>query len=371
MDSMRALVRDGMTDGAFGLSSGLFYVPGIFTPTSEIVELAKVAGALGGIYISHMREEMSSVAESVRETIEIGQQGGLPTQVTHHKIIGKGNWGKTVETLRLIDEARARGVDATIDQYPYTASATAIASALLPTWALEGGRDTTLKRMQDAGARADMLTEIVGLLEGARGGGDAQNVQLSRCTWDPSLDGKRLGDVTKGRGLEPTLRNAAETVLWIVESGGCGGIYHAIDEQDLQRVLRHPATMVASDGGIPVFGQGSPHPRSYGTFARVLGRYVRELKVLTLEDAVRKMTAFPAQRLGLANRGVLREGLKADVTVFDPDAIRDRATFENPHQYSEGVSLVVVNGEIVFENGSVTRARPGQILYGPGAERSR
>jgi dihydroorotase/N-acyl-D-amino-acid deacylase len=266
----------------------------------------------------------------------------------------------------LIDEARARGVDATIDQYPYTASATAIGSALVPTWAREGGEESMLKRLRDAGSRADILAETIRLLQNERGGGDPQNVQLSRCAWNPSLDGKRLGDVTKARGLEPTLHNAAETVLWIVESGGCGGIYHAIEEQDLQRILRHPATMIASDGGVPVFGEASPHPRNYGTFSRVLGRYVRELKVLSVEDAVRKMSAFPAQRLGLADRGVLREGLKADIAVFNPDTVRDLATFERPHKYSEGVSLVLVNGQVVFENGAVTAARPGRILYGPG-----
>jgi dihydroorotase/N-acyl-D-amino-acid deacylase len=320
---------------------------------------------MGGIHISHIREETSKVLDSVRETIQIGEQGGLPTQVTHHKIIGKANWGKTVETLRLLDEARARGVDATIDLYPYTASATAIGSALLPSWALEGGRDATLKRLEDGGARADIVAETIGILQDGRGGGDPQNVQLSRCTWDPSLDGKRLGDVTRARGFEPTLRNAAETVLWIVEKGGCGGIYHAIDEQDLQRVLRHPATMIASDGGVPVFGQGSPHPRNYGTFARVLGRYVRDLHILALEEAVRKMTAFPAQRLGLSDRGILRDGMKADLTAFDPATIADRATFDRPHQYAEGVSLVVVNGQVVFEQGAVTTARPGRILHGP------
>ena len=170
-------------------------------------------------------------------------------------------------------------------------------------------------------------------------------------------------------GWSRRFSNAAETALWIVENGGCGGIYHAIDEQDLQRILRHPATMIASDGGVPVFGEASPHPRSYGTFSRVLGRYVRELKILSLEDAVRKMTAFPAQRLGLADRGVLREGLKADIAVFNPDTVSDRATFERPHQYSEGVSLVLVNGQVVFENGSVTTARPGRILYGRGVAR--
>lgn len=369
VEKMRALVRGGMTEGAFGLSTGLFYVPGVFTPTAEVIELARVAGTMGGIHISHMREETSKVLDSVRETIEIGEKGGLPTQVTHHKIIGKANWGRTVDTLRLIDEARARGVDATLDQYPYTASATAIESALVPAWALEGGSEATLKRIKDAGSRADILAETIRLLQEERGGGDPQNVQLSRCQWNPSLDGKRLGDVTKGRGLEPTFRNAADTVLWIVENGGCGGIYHAIDEQDLQRVLRHPATMIASDGGVPVFGQASPHPRSYGTFSRVLGRYVRELKVLTLEDAVRKMTSFPAQRLGLQDRGILREGMKADIALFDPATVRDRATFEQPHQYSEGVSLVLVNGEVVFENGAVTAARPGRILYGAAANK--
>ena len=369
LETMRGLVRQGMLDGAFGLSTGLFYIPGSFTTTAEVTDLARIAGSMGGIHISHMREETAKVADSVRETIEIGEKGGLPTQVTHHKVIGKANWGRSVETLRLIDEARARGVDATIDQYPYTASATAIGSALLPIWAREGGQEPMLKRLKDAGSRADILGETVRLLQNERGGGDPQNVQLSRCSWNPSLDGKRLGDVTKGRGLEPTVHNAAETVLWIVESGGCGGIYHAIEEQDLQRILRHPATMIASDGGVAVFGEASPHPRSYGTFSRVLGRYVRELKILSLEEAIRKMSAFPGQRLGLADRGVLREGLKADIAVFNPDTVSDRATFERPHQYSEGVSLVLVNGQVVFENGAVTTARPGRILYGPGVAR--
>jgi dihydroorotase/N-acyl-D-amino-acid deacylase len=324
---------------------------------------------MGGIHISHMRDETSHVLDSVRETIEIGEKGGLPTQVTHHKIIGKANWGRTVDTLRLVDEARARGVDVTIDQYPYTASATSIQAALLPQSAQEGGRSALLERLKDPGSRADILAETIRLIEEERGGGDPQNVQISRCSWDPSLDGLRLGDVTRRRGLEPTVRNAAETVFWIVEQGGCGGIFHAIDEEDLQRVMRHPATMIASDGSVVVFGEGSPHPRSYGTFVRVLGRYVRDLKVLTLEDAVRRMTAAPAARLGLSDRGLLREGMKADLAVFDPATVRDTATFEQPHQYAEGVSLVVINGEVAFENGRMTAARPGRVLYGPSAIR--
>jgi len=365
LDKMRALVRAAMTDGAFGLSTGLFYVPGTFTPREEVIELAKVAAGLGGIHISHMREETSRVVASVRETIEIGEKGGLPTQITHHKVIGTANRGRSVETLRLVDQARARGVDTTIDVYPYTASATGISSALLPAWAQEGGATAMMKRLKDAGARADIRNETMRIIRDERGGGDPQNVQLSRCEWDPSLDGQRLGDVTRARGLEPTLQNAAETALWLIEQGGCGGIFHAMDEQDLQRILQHPAAMIASDSDVAVFGRANPHPRAYGTYVRVLGRYVRELKVLALEDAVRKMTSLPAQRLGLGDRGVLREGLKADLAVFDPNVVRDRATFEQPHQYAEGVTLVVVNGEAVFENGVMTGKRPGRVLYGP------
>ena len=365
IETMRGLVRQGMLDGAFGLSSGLFYVPGTFTPTAEVIELAKVAGAMGGIYISHMRDEASGVLTSVRETIEIGEKGGLPTQLTHHKIVGKANWGKSVDTLRLVDEARARGIDATIDQYPYTASSTSIQAALMPAWSLEGGREAVLKRLQTPSMRSELLKETARLILEERGGGDPQNVQLASCEWDPSLAGRRLGDVTKKRGLEVTVENAAETALWIVERGGCSGIFHAISEEDLQRVLRHPATMIASDGGIPIFGNANPHPRSYGTFARVLGRYVRDLKAIALEDAVRKMSSFPAQRLGLADRGVLREGMKADIAIFNPEAIRDLATFERPHQYAEGVVYTIVNGQVALDGGKMTAARPGRVLHGP------
>ena len=364
LEKMRALVEQGMQEGAFGLSSGLFYVPGTFTSTNEVVELAKVAGRFGGIYISHMRDEASGILDSVKETIAIGERGGLPTQLTHHKIIGQPNWNTSVETLRLVDEARARGVDATIDQYPYTASSTSIQAALLPAWALEGGRERTLARLDDPAARARIKAEAARLIRNERGGGDPKNVVIASCSWDASLAGKNLADVTRLRRMELTLDNAAEAALWIVEQGGCQGIFHAIGEEDIERILRHPATMIASDGEVPIFGAGHPHPRSYGTFARVLAVYVRDRHTLTLEDAVRKMTAFPAQRLGLADRGVLRPGLKADLAVFDPARVRDAATFDKPHQYAEGFSYVIVNGQVVFERGGMTPARPGKVLYG-------
>jgi dihydroorotase/N-acyl-D-amino-acid deacylase len=368
LEQMRKSVQQAMSDGAFGLSSGLFYVPGTFTPTEEVVELAKVAGKMGGIYISHMRDEATKVLDSVKETIEVGEKGGLPTQITHHKIIGAASWGKSVDTLRLVDEARGRGVDVTIDQYPYTASSTSVQAALLPAWALEGGRQRLLDRMKDTPTRSKIRAETIRLIKEERGGDDPNNVQIANCKWDPSLAGKRLSEITKQRQLEPTIENAADTVLWMTEQGECQGIFHAINEEDLQRILKHPVTMIASDGGVPVFGEASPHPRSYGTFARVLGRYVRELKVIPLEDAVRKMSSSPAKRLGLTDRGVLKEGLKADLVIFDPNSVRDMATFTQPHQYAKGVSLVVINGQVAFENGTMTAARPGRILYGPARE---
>ena len=369
LDAMRGLVVQGMEDGAFGLSSGLFYVPGAFSRTDEVVELARVAGCRGGIYVSHMRDEASRILDSVRETIAIGERGGLPAQITHHKVIGAKNWGRSVGTLGLVDEARARGIDATIDQYPYTASSTSVGAALMPAWAQEGGEAKTLARLDDPSERAKIRKETERLIREERGGGDPKRVVLARCDWDASLDGKTLAEAAVKQGLPPTVEGAAEAALRIVAQGDCSGIFHAIGEEDLERILRHPATMVASDGGIPVPGEGVPHPRSYGTFARVLAVYVRERAVLTLEEAVRKMSSFPAARLGLVDRGLVRPGMKADLAVFDPAQVRDVATFENPHRYSEGFALVVVNGQIVFEGGAVTSARPGRVLYGSGARR--
>ena len=371
IERMKALVEQGMLDGAFGITTGLFYVPGAFTPTEEVVALARVAGAMGGIHTSHMRDEASRVVESVRETIRIGEEGGLPTQITHHKIVGPGYWGASVETLRLVDEARARGVDVTIDQYPYTASSTSITAALLPSWAQEGGAEALRERLADPEIRAQIKTESAEIIRLERGGGDPKNVSIARCDWDESLAGKTLADVAVLRGMEPTIENGAEAALWITEQGGCQGVFHAINEDDLVRIIQHAATMVGSDGGIQVFGIGTPHPRSYGTFARVLAVYVREQGVLELEDAVRRMSAYPAQRLGLSDRGVVRPGMKADLTVFDPSTVQDRATFERPHQYAEGFYLTLVNGEVVFEDGEMTDARPGQVLYGPAVGRGR
>lgn len=364
LERMRSLVRQGMRDGAFGLSTGLFYVPGNYAPLDEVVDLAHVAGEFGGIHQSHMRDEAAGVLNSVRDTIAIGERGGLPTQVTHHKIIGKANWGKSVDTLRLIDEARVRGVDATLDQYPYTASSTSIQGGLVPQWAQEGGRTRMLERFKDETSRQRILLEISKAIETDRGGGDPANVVLAACPWDPSLAGKNLAQVLRDRRRPVAIDQAADLVVEIVEKGGCSAIYHAISEDDLVRIMKHPATMIASDAspGIPTFGKDVPHPRAYGTFARVLGVYVREKHVLTLEDAVRKMSSFPAWRMGLRDRGLLRPGMKADIVVFDAGTIADRATFERPHQYADGLSTVIVNGHVTFAAGQMTGDRAGRAL---------
>jgi N-acyl-D-amino-acid deacylase len=373
LDKMRALVEQGMRDGAFGLSSGLVYVPGTFTPFAELVELAKVAGRLGGHYQSHIRNQGSRVVEAVREAIAVGEQGGLPTQVTHHVTGGRTNWGKSVETLRLIDEARARGVDATVDQFPYDASDGALLPAFFPTWALEGGRDSMVKRLNDVALRARIKDEVARSIRARGWQNHVAKIVISHCQWDESLAGKTFADVARLRGRSASPEDGAEAALWIAEHGDCMIISrNNMSEADIERILKHPATMVASDGDIPAgFGDpnaGPTHPRSYGTFARVLGVYVRERKLITLEDAVRKMSAFPARRLGLRDRGLIQIGMKADIVVFDPARVRDQATYDKSRQYAQGIPLVIVNGQIAFENNAMTPARPGRVLYGPAKE---
>ena len=365
MDRMKQMVRDAMEQGALGISTGLFYVPGSFTSTEEVIELSKVAAEYNGIYISHIREEAVQLIESVQETIRIGEEAGIPVQITHHKVIGVENWGASVESLRLVDEARARGVDVTIDQYPYTASQTSI-NALIPQWAQAGGREEMLKRINSPETYSTIKNEVIAKILYDRGGGDPKNVFISRNSWDPNMAGKNLAELTLEAGMEPTPENAAEIVFDIIRGGGATAVYHAIGPEDVDRIMRHPATAIGSDGPVGVFGEGAPHPRQYGTFARILGHYVRERGVITLEEAVKKMSSQSARRLGIHDRGLITEGYFADVAVFDAEEIIDRASFEQPHQYATGMKFVLVNGEVVVENGAHTGRRPGRILHGPG-----
>jgi len=365
LQRMKDMVAEAMEDGALGISTGLFYVPGSFASTEEVIELSRVAADYGGIYISHMREEAYQLLDSVQETIRIGEEANIPVQMTHHKVIGVENFGASVESLRMVDEARSRGIDITIDQYPYTASQTGI-TALIPQWAQEGGRDQMLARINSPETREPIKAEVVAKILYDRGGGDPKNVFISRNSWDPDMAGKNLAELTIEAGMEPTPENAADVVFDIVRGGGATAVYHAIGPQDVDRIMQHPATAIGSDGPVGVFGKGAPHPRQYGTFARVLGYYTRERGVLTLEQAVRKMSSQTARRLGIHDRGLITEGYFADIAVFDADEVIDRATFEDPHQYAVGMKYVLVNGEVVVSEGLHTGTRPGRILHGPG-----
>lgn len=367
---MQSMVAQSMHDGAFGLSTGLRYVPGTYSKTDEVVALSRVAADSGGIYTSHLREEGVGLIEGVAEAIEIGRQARIPIVLTHHKVIGRLMWGRSVQTLGMVDSARRAGVDVMLDQYPYTASYTSL-SVLVPSWALAGGNSALQARLGDRVLRDSIVRGIVELLRNDRGGGDLKRVQFSRVTWDPSLNGKTMRDLLVMRGVEPTPENAPPFILDGVLKGDAGMVYHVMDEGDVRRIMAHPQTMIASDGRITKLGDEVPHPRNFGTFPRVLGRYVRDESVLTLEQAVHKMTAMPAARLALRDRGCLRAGCVGDVVIFDAATVRDVGTFEDPHHYPEGIPYVLVSGVPVVDGNVFTDARPGTVILRPqGARRT-
>jgi dihydroorotase/N-acyl-D-amino-acid deacylase len=366
LNRMKAMVAQGMDEGAFGLSTGLRYLPGTFAHTDEVIELARVAAERGGIYTSHLRDEGMQLMMGVGEAIEIGKQAGIPVVLTHHKVIGRPMWGASERTLAMIDSAQAAGIDVMADQYPYTASYTGI-GVLVPAWALEGGDAEFQQRLQEPALRDSIVRGIIWNIENDRGGGDISRVQLARVEWDPSLEGKTLADWAVRENKPATPQTGAELVIEALTRGGANAIYHVMDEGDVERIMKHPYTAVASDGRLVQPGEGHPHPRWYGTFPRVLGHYVRERGVLSLEEAVRKMTTLPASRLGLDDRGRIREGAWADLVLFDAATVADLATFEAPHQYPRGIPFVIVNGVVVVDGGNMTTARPGQVLrHAPG-----
>ncbi|MEZ4454950.1 MAG: amidohydrolase family protein [Gemmatimonadales bacterium] len=364
LERMKTMVAEAMAEGAFGLSTGLRYLPGVYSKTDEVVALAAVAAASGGIYTSHLREEGLGLFEGVAEALEIGRRATIPVVLTHHKAVGQLMWGKSTVTLAMVDSARRAGTDVMIDQYPYTATSTSL-DVLVPPWALANGDSALARRMATPALRDSIIRGVIALLETDRGGGDLRRVQFARVDWDPSLNGKTLYDLVVREGLEPTSAEAAPVVIASVLKGGASMVYHVLDEADVQRIMAHPMTMIASDGRLSRLGVAVPHPRAYGTFPRVLGHYVRDERVLTLEAAVRKMTALPAARLGLSDHGCLRDGCVADVTLFDPATVRDVGTFSDPHHYPEGIPFVIVNGVVVVDQGRFGAARPGRVLRHP------
>lgn len=358
LERMCGQVEQAMRDGAFGLSTGLIYLPGTFARTEELVAVARAAGRHGGIYASHMRDEGLKIDEALEEVFRIAREAGVRAQVSHLKLSGNASWGRTGQVLAAIERARAEGLDITQDQYLYTASSTGL-SQLVPERWREG--DRFAERLADPAQKAELVAEMKERLR-KNGRGDYAYAVIARYGKDASLNGLTVREAARKKRGNDSLDDQIELVLEIQANGGASGIFHGIDEEDLRAFLAHPNTMVASDSGVRRFGEGVPHPRGYGNAARVLARYVRELKALRLEDAVRRMTSLPASVFRLRDRGVLREGAMADVVVLDPARVQDRATFEQPHQYATGFAWVLVNGVPVVENDVHTGARPGRAL---------
>lgn len=362
LQKMEAIVEQGMRDGAVGLSTGLIYVPGTYAKTDEVTALARVAARHGGVYATHMRSEGEHVLEAIRESIAIGESAGLPVEISHFKISNKKLWGQTAATIGLVREARGRGLQVTVDQYAYTASSTSLDSRL-PSWVLEGGRNAGKTRLADKPTRERIVSEMKDSLKRS-GFKDFSYAVVASYEPNPAFNGKSIAEIAKQARGKTDVTNQIEQILEMYAAGGAGMVYHGMSEPDVQNIMREPFTMIASDSGVRRYGEGAPHPRGYGNNARVLARYVRELRLLTLEDAVRKMTSLPAQTFRLADRGLLREGFAADLVIFDEAAIADRATYAAPHQYPVGISYVFVNGQGVFAEGQMTEARPGAALAG-------
>jgi len=360
LQQMETIVEQAMRDGALGLSTGLIYVPGTYAKTDEVVALARVAARHNGLYATHMRDEGVNVMDAIRESINIGEQAKLPVEISHFKISSKKLWGKSTDTLQLVRDARTRGTPVTVDEYAYTASSTSL-DTLLPAWVLEGGRKEGTKRLEDQTTRERIVNEMKAGLKRS-GFKDYSYANVAGYDADKSFNGKSIFDITKQVRGKKSLDAQIEQIFEMYKAGGAGMVYHKMSEEDVRRIMAEPFTMIASDSGVRRFGEGAPHPRGYGNNARVLGRYVREQKVITLEDAIRKMTSLPAQTFSLRDRGLLREGFAADIVIFDAEKISDMATFENPHQYPTGINRVIVNGVVVLEDDKMIDAFPGQAI---------
>ncbi len=360
MKKMEQLTEKAMRDGAVGLSTGLIYIPGTFTPTEEIVALARIAGKYNGVYATHMRDEGDSITQAIEEALRIGREGNLPVQISHFKLSGQQNWGRSTQTLALVEAARTAGQDVTIDQYPYTASSTSI-STLIPDHILADGQDSIRARLQRPEIRKEVIASIKARLK-KRGLKHLNYAVVAYFKPDTSYNGKSIEQINLMKGRKHKAKYEAETVMDIQLAGGASAVFHGMGEADVRRILKYPFNMIASDATIRILNEGMPHPRGYGTNARVLGKYVREEKIISLEEAIRRMTSLPAQKFNLKDRGLLKEGMAADIVVFDEKTVQDIATFEKPHAYSKGFEYVLVNGVLTVDQGKHTQARGGKAL---------
>jgi N-acyl-D-amino-acid deacylase len=362
MNMLLATLEEGLDQGALGLSTGLEYVPGSFTSTDELIIMARVLARRGGLYASHIRDEETFLLEAVNEAIEIGRQSGVRVQISHLKAAGRSNWYKQEAALHLIESARRQGIDVMADAYPYTAYSTSLSSFILP-WAREGGNQATMQRLADPAVRDRIRKESEEIVRTTPG--DYHLIVISRVKSEKnqSLVGKNIAEIAAIWNIEPV-----DVLLRLLEEeeGSVGFIGHGMSPENVDMVLKHPLVMIGSDGSSMAprgrAAQTRPHPRSYGSFARVLGYYQRERNLFDLASAVKKMTAMPADQCKLDNRGRIARGKKADLVIFDASTVVDKATFDQPHQYPLGIEYVLVNGQIVVEKGKHTGKRPGRVL---------
>ena len=368
---MQALVREAMEQGALGLATSLIYAPATYAKTDELMSLARVASEYGGIYITHLRDEGSKITQALFEATDIGRTARLPVHIWHLKVAGKQNWGRMFEVVQLIEQQRSEGLDITADVYPYPASSTSLSSRV-PSWVHDGGNAMFLARLMDAATRQNIRNEMVGTGSGVDNSFASTGPEgiVIASVINPELkpyEGKRLSEIAASWNKQPI--DMMLDIL-VADSGRTSAVFFSMNEQDVQMALAQSWTSICTDAGQRAadgpLSEGKPHPRAYGSFPRVLGNYVRHQRLFPIEEAIRKMTSAPANRVGLRERGILRPGMFADVVIFDPSTVIDKATFENPHQYSEGIDRVLVNGQLVWEDGRHTGALPGRFLRGPG-----
>ena len=364
MKQMETIVDKAMRDGAVGLSTGLIYIPGTYTKTPEIVELAKIAAKYHGVYATHMRDEGDSVIFAIEEALTIGREAKLPVQISHFKLSGQHNWGRSKETVPMIEAARRKGIDVTIDQYPYTASSTSI-STLIPDEILADGQDSIKARLQRPEIKKYVINSMLARLKKRKLKHFSYAV-VAYYSPDTTYNGKSIEQINLMKGRKHKAKEEVLTVIDIMMEGGASAVFHGMSEDDIKRIMQYPFNMFASDATIRVLNFGMPHPRGYGTNARVLGKYVREEKVISLEEAIRRMTSLPAQKFQLKDRGLLREGYAADIVIFDEKEVKDVSTFEKPHAYSKGFHFVIVNGVLTVDNEKHLGVRAGKALFGPG-----
>lgn len=360
IEKMQALVEQAMREGAVGFSTGLIYIPGTYSNSAEVVALARSADRMGGVYASHMRDEGEKVLDAIEEAVRAGSEAGARIELSHFKIDNQRLWGASDKSLALVEKYRRQGVDVVVDQYPYDRSSTNL-GITLPSWALADGKDAIAERLANPETRKRIASEMEQRLKD-HGHADYSYATVAGFKPEPSYEGKTISDINLLKGRAKTVANEIETVLDLIAAGGAQMVYHSMGAVDVERIMRYPNTAVASDGGVQEFGNGMPHPRSYGANARVLAEFVRQRRVLTLEDAIRRMTSLPSRTFAFRDRGLVREGMAADLVIFHPDKVQDKATYANPHQYSEGFDWVLVNGVVMVEDGKLTQARPGRVL---------